>query len=332
MHKPSPRLSRSLVVLVLACFALALSAFTITGVAEMRPDLSPLRLENAIQNGDFELFRGDSDVAEFWQPYSNGQAHFGWYEERWEEAVHSGERSQLMEIFLVEGYVRNRTMAIYQTANVTPNANYFLTIHALMRSDAPEDLRNQGDYAMHWGIDYSGTGSYGNVQNWITMTLTEQPRRGSATLDPAEAEGLTFERITATVTTGNSNRITLFIRGMKFEPTGTEVNFNVDDVSLIGPYPIIQPTATPTVPLILPVLPVLTPTVPPSTSAIPTPDISTVPPSTPPIPTPGLPVTGGDVLPDAGTVLPKDFSTAALLLAGLVFVFLGAKAVGDLLR
>lgn len=316
---PSLHARKICAVLLLAgllLLALALSGFSVAAYGRAsQPLAGPAlqQLNNVIENGDFEL-NPRADVAANWQPFHNGQAHFSWYDEMWEEAVHSGKHSQLMEIFLVEGYVPGRVMAIYQTVNVAPNANYLLTIHALMRSDAPEPDRNQGEYAMDWGIDYTGGGDYYNVQAWVPMSLTEQVRRGSAALDPAEARHLFFERITGTVFTTNTSRITLFIRGVKIEPTGTEVNFNVDDVSLIGPYyppPPPTPTVGPTV--------VVTPALVPATPAA-------MVPATPPPPTPAT-----SDLPDAGAILPARPSLGALLIGGSLLIVLGGVAAASLL-
>ncbi len=188
---------------------------------------------NVISNGGFEE-RGPSGVATNWQPFANGRAQVGWYDETWPEAVKSGDHAQLMEIFQVDGDVRDRVIAIYQTVDVARNGEYNLTLQALMRSDAPQDLRNKDEYEMSWGVDFSGSGNYDNVEKWVQMPLTEQLRIGSNG-DFPDDQSLFYETVTGTVRTGNSNRISLFIRGVKKFPTGTEVNFDVDDVSLVGP-------------------------------------------------------------------------------------------------
>jgi hypothetical protein len=298
--------SVSLALLMLA--ALAISGFTIASAQPTAgQEFGPLggQLTNVIQNGDFED-NPRSSIATYWQPYDNGQAHFGWYMEEWPEAVHSGKRSQLMEIFQVEGAAANRVMAIYQTVDVVPNANYNLTIHALLRSSAPESLRNQGDYAMDWGIDYTGQGKYYKVDQWVTMPLDEQLRLGSAG-PPGEAQHLYFQRITTTVFTGSASKITLFIRGVKITPSGTEVNFNVDDVSLIGPYPVAPPAAAEVIP-----------------AAAPAADDTEQEQESPP------PAEEGN-LPNAGSLLPRELSPGALAFGGVVLVMLGIGAARSLL-
>jgi len=263
-----------------------------TGAGDGEEGAQPA-MEDVISNGNFEKqWQPLNGVAPDWQPYSNGQADFGWYDDSWVEAVRKGQgHAQLMEIFRVEANILDRVIAIYQTVDVVPNSDYELTIHAIMRSDAAAQFRNQNEFEMHWGIDPWGEGNYDNVEKWNLMPLTEQNRTGST---PPEEVPLFYERITDTVRTGNSNRITLFIRGLKKFPTGTEVNFNVDDVSLVGPLAGSAPE------------PVPAPTV---------------------IIVPGE----GDDLPTTGAVLSQDASIGVIAFGGLVLVLLGAFATFSLL-
>jgi hypothetical protein len=243
------------VTLVLAFFIL--TAFLISGftVAHFDQNLNQAPPPNqgpgtdVIRNGGFEErdTNANNGVALEWEPYSNGQAWFGWYDETWPEAVRRGAHAQLMEIFQVEANILDRVIAIHQTVNVIPNSTYSLTLYAIMRTQAPPDARNNFEFEMHWGVDPSGTGNYQNVQTWNRMDLTEQFRLGSNGEFPDD-EPLFYETVTGTVQTGNSNRITLFIRGLKKFPTGTEVNFDVDDVSLVGPISTTAPAPQPLVP------------------------------------------------------------------------------------
>lgn len=327
--------SRVLLTLALALTILstfAISGFTLVNGSNRplaKPDESLQILTNAIKNGDFEQ-NPASNVATYWQPYDNGQAHFGWYDEKWAEAVHSGYHSQLMEIFQVDGNAPDRVIGIYQTVDVVPYMVYSLTLFAIMRTDAPIELRNKGQYGMDWGVDYSGQGKYHLVQTWTPMTLTEQLRIGSNTLSVDEPGHLFFELITGTIYAANSQKITLFIRGVKREPTGTEVNFNVDDVTLLGPFPP-PPTPTPT--------PTASPTFPPLPTFTPTPTLTATPLPTP-VAAPPLPITGDPAapvseqnnLPAAGAILPKDVPLSALVFGGVVLIVLGASAAAGLLH
>lgn len=337
MSQSSPKTGKILTSLLLTLFiftAFVISGFTVASFDDqtdykLPPNQGPVsfRLTNVIKNGDFEK-NPRSSIATYWEPYNNGQAQYGWYAEKWVEAVHSGKFSQLLEIAYVEG-VPDRVIAIYQTVDVVPNASYTLTIHALMRSSAPDPLRNQDDYAMHWGVDYRGKGTYLNVKDWVTMPLSEQLRIGSN--GPAnDNRHLFYERITGTIFTTDTNRITLFIRGVKINPTGTEINFNVDDVSLIGPDPASRVSQSQT-----DAAPAATPAAAPDTeesvapanadSAAPVDEDTTA-------PTSEEPAGNQDSLPNAGAILPKSISTGALILGGLVLVVLGASAAISLLQ
>ena len=317
--------------LMLAVFII--SGFTVVGFNTAQPvpgNPAAFRLTDVIQNGDFEN-NPLSSVAAGWQAYDNGGAEFGWYDDRWAETVHSGQHSQLMEIHGVESFQPNRVIAIYQTVNVEPNMHYQLIFQAMMRSGAPFALRNKGDYAMHWGIDYQGRGQYYYVTDWVEMPMVEQFRLGSNG-PPDNDQRLFFQTISSTIFTVNTNRLTLFIRGVKINATGTELDFNIDDVSLIGPYFI--PTPTPTYTRMP------TPTRRPTATQTSTPTTTVV--------APGLPVTGVELtpeaeisdppeaelnhLPDAGGVLTVPLPTGVLIGGTLSLLALGAGAVAGLRR
>ncbi len=216
----------------------------------------PAEQENVIINGDFEdWWRGNIDgVAPHWDAYSNGVGHTALYKEEWEEAVFRGLQSQLMEIGLFSPGERDAVIAIHQTFEVVPNSTYDLSFFAQMRSDAPFELFNTDEYALDWGVDYTGQGNYDAVVDWFPANLTEQPRLGSNNPIPGtfanyEESKLDFERVTGLVTTGSRQFISLFIRGVKRNATGIEVNFNVDDVVLFGPSPFFRRAPAPPTPV-----------------------------------------------------------------------------------
>ena len=260
MIKPSSKTSKFLVTIILALLILlvfGLSGFTISTITPKGdaylalPELgeeTPSERINVIKNSGFEERQeANIDLPTAWETFTNGRATFGFYDETWPEAILNGEHAQLMEISIVEANVLDRVIAVHQTVQVNPTSQYDLTIYAIMRSQAPLGDRNKSEFEMHWGIDYFGEGNYDNVKEWHFMPLKEQFRLGSAGEFPDDVP-LTYEIITGTVFTTNTNKITLFIRGLKKFPTGTEVNFDLDDVTLVGPLPgaAAQPTATAT--------------------------------------------------------------------------------------
>ena len=298
MVKSLPRTRRLVAVVILALFilaAFAISGFTIADIDNHPTDyrLPPMHEPvDVIVNGDFELpWEDREDVAPEWEAYTNGQAHVGWYKETWPEAVFRGEQAQLMEIFEVDPSVQSRVIAISQTVAVAPGSTYDLELFAIMRSMVQPGDRNKGEFEMHWGVDYSGEGQYENVEEWIFMPLEEQSRLGSTGEYPDDIP-LFYERITGTIETGDSDQLTLFIRGLKKFATPPEVNFDVDDVSLVGP--------------------------PPGPIVIITPEVDADTPAE-------------EVMPDTGATLPEQFSGGALALGGLVVVVLGVAAAAGVL-
>lgn len=303
----------SLLILIVSFFSLA----GLPQTAEASPPPQYYRLVNLIENGDFEQ-NPTSDVATHWHPYHNGQARYGWYAERWAEAVHSGSQSQLLEIHYVDNYAPDRVIAIHQSMPVIPHAVYSLTIHALMRTDAPVEDRNFGEYGMDWGIDFTGAGKYHRVKEWHEMPLTEQHRLGSNAPEEHDNDRLYFERITATVYVPYEvHQISLFIRGVKKEPTGTEVNFNIDDVSLIGTWPVITAPETITETAVGSVEPAEA--VPAIASIGGGGDSPAV-----------IPAASGKKLPDAGAVLPPAIPRILFILSGLVLIILVVSAINSL--
>lgn len=304
MMKPSAQTKKILTVIMLALLmllAFGLSAFTIVTISPPEnvylagPKLgeeTPAEQVDLIKNGGFEEWDSNPlhGVALNWESYTNERAVFGFYDETWPEAVHKGEHAQLMEINTVEGGFMERVIAVRQTVAVNPNSQYNLKLYAIMRTQAPANDRNNHEYEMHWGVDYYGEGNYDNVETWHWMPVQEQYRLGSTGEYPEDVP-LFYEMITGTIFTTDTNEITLFIRGLKKFPTGTEVDFDVDDVSLVGPPPGVQPTPTP--------------------APTPSPDDSN--------------------LPTSGAILPKNISAGALALGGLIFVVLGASAAAGLL-
>ncbi len=259
--------------------------------------VQPARV-NLIRNGEFEdPWQQQDGVAPGWEGFDNRHADFGWYEETWPEAVNDGDRAQLMEIFKVEANYLDRAMAIYQTVEVAPNSDYELTLYAMLRSDAAIDYRNRDEQEMHWGIDPFGEGNYDNVEEWVLMPLEEQNRLGSFAAHPEDIP-LEYKLITGTIRTGpDTNRITLFIRGLKKFSTNVEVLYDVDDVSLVRV---------------------------PSEST----EIAAVQPQTTPA---TIPAEDDAKLPTSGAVLSRPASLGMATLGGLILVIIGAVGTAALL-
>jgi hypothetical protein len=200
----------------------------------------PIVATNVITNGGFENgFVEGVGVAVGWGNFASGDVFAGWYDDTWSKVVYEGEHAQLLE--LRAATQPNRYVGIYQSVSVVPNAAYILTLHGLVRSDEGSVEASNYGYRMQYGIDYTGGTNWEatNIQ-WIELPWDEQPRE-----DPTGQNVYQINTYTATIKT-EANKLTLFIRGLKKWSDEKEGNYDVDGVSLVGPYsPGPQPTATP---------------------------------------------------------------------------------------
>jgi hypothetical protein len=190
---------------------------------------------NVIKNGGFEEgFLPAQGVGVDWGRFQTGDVFAGWYDDTWTKVVYEGEHAQLIE--LRDASQQSQYAGIYQAVSVVPNADYLLTMHGMVRSDAGSPEASDYGFEMQYGIDYSGGADWkaSNI-DWITLPWEEQLRT-----DPTR-----IDSYTATIRT-TTNQLTLFIRALKKWPDAVEGNYDLDGISLVGPQPGgAPPTATP---------------------------------------------------------------------------------------
>jgi len=182
-----------------------------------------------VRNGSFEEGFAPDGVAQGWSAFrSGGRVNIGFFPEGWPKAVFDGASAQLIYInslHLLETDP-HRTAGIYQViAGLTPGAPYRLTIRGLMRT-TEADARSSGyGYRVEYGIDERGRTDPQVVAVWHDLGFNrEQP-----VLAPEAYE--TF----ATMITPSTDRLTLFIRGVKKWATPfREFLLDLDGVSLRG--------------------------------------------------------------------------------------------------
>ncbi len=201
---------------------------------------TPIPATNVITNGGFEDgFVEGVGVGVGWGNFASGGVFAGWYDDTWSKVVYEGDHAQLLE--LVDASEPNRYVGIYQTVSVVPNSDYVLTLHGLVRSDEGSVEASNYGYRMQYGIDYTGGTNWESTNiKWSELPWDEQPRE-----DPTGQNVYHIDTYTATIKTETS-KLTLFIRGWKKWTDSKEGNYDIDGVSLVGPYhPGVQPTATP---------------------------------------------------------------------------------------
>lgn len=182
---------------------------------------------NVIANGSFEYLWPNDGVAPEWSAFDSGTGLFGWHRELWFKVVEDGNQSQLIAIVDTAGE-RNQFAGIYQTVEVVARAVYELSLQGLIRSDAGSNEESGYNYVMQYGLDHNGSDRWQAVTQWIDMPFPEYPRQ-----DLTGGNEYEFETFT-TYLIPSSNRLTLFIRGLKKWPDPHEVNFDIDQVSLRG--------------------------------------------------------------------------------------------------
>jgi hypothetical protein len=201
---------------------------------------TPAPPANLIVNGGFEDgFAAGQGMGVGWGRFTNGKALAGWYDDTWTKVVFEGKHAQLLELKNAED--GGRYVGIFQTVGVVPNAQYALTLHGLVRSDEGSPAASNYGYRLQYGIDYKGGSDWQSSDiEWVELLWDDQPRE-----DPTAQNVYRMETYTTTVT-AKTDKLTLFIRGLKKWADGREGNYDVDGVSLVGPQPgVVQPTATP---------------------------------------------------------------------------------------
>lgn len=185
---------------------------------------------NLIYNGGFEHgFSAQNScgmVGEGWGCFtSGGQAGYGFYDDQWERVVASGSHAQLIEVNTKQEFGgQNHTAGIFQQVSVIPGEIYTLNLQALMRAN---DLDSGGDpwrYVMLVGFTHDGSA---NWQDAIVQEIDVGPIQDR--VDPSGYYPVSLQ------VQAMGERLTVFMAGrMKWGDWKREVDFNVDDVSLIG--------------------------------------------------------------------------------------------------
>jgi len=183
-----------------------------------------------LRNGDFEEGFQDNQLAKYWNGFDNGAAAFSFHIDDWPLVVIEGKFSQMMEI--KNAVEPDRFLGIYQTARVIPGKPYTFTMRGLVRTNTGNTQETKFGYRMQTGFDLKGGQDWQKVENWVELPWDEQLRL---------QDSFRFETYTTTLT-ANSEKLTVFIRAWKKWGDAGEGDYNVDDVSLVGPALVTPPT------------------------------------------------------------------------------------------
>lgn len=218
---------RTLVIALSLALVVMLFVVLVTSLAKNAPT------GELLQNGGFESgfasVGGCGAVGSGWGCFtSGGRNGFGFYDEGWAAVVAGGQHAQLIEINTKKDAAEpNGTAGIYQTIHVVKGQTYQLKFKALMRAD---DLAAGGDpwrYVVLVGVSQDGNTDWSKA-SWQEVNAGPIQNRTSPSgyydvQVPIQAAG---------------NTLTVFIAGrMKWGDWNREVDFDFDNVSLMGPLP-----------------------------------------------------------------------------------------------
>jgi len=277
------------------------SAATATPDPSATPKNPASQSVNLIVNGEFEdgFFEG---IEVGWERFATGNVQAGWQDDTWDEVVYEGEHSQLLS--LKDAWETDRYVGIFQVIRVVPHSEYLLTLHGLVRSDEGSVAESDYGYRLQYGLDFGGGTDWQSLKvAWVELPWNDQQRSAAPT------EGYRRETYTATIT-AQTTKVTLFIRGWKKWPGGSEGNYNVDGLSLVESNLVSVPQSTDT-PAAVMSTPVPTTAHVVSTLAA----QATETPVMTSTPAPGMPQTGSSVLSISDNLL---VMTSVLFLAVLI--------------
>lgn len=181
---------------------------------------------NVLLNGDFESGFDEFGIGNEWQGFDNVVGVYGWSDETWPGLVLDGQHAQMMRITFTSE--PDQYLGIQQTVPVVKGEAYELTIHGLIRSAEGSVEDSRWGYRIEWGIDTKGRDSWEVVEEWYDTGWDDQA---------LDADSYTFQERKATITPPEDT-LTLFIRSWrKWGTQDREVDFVIDDLSLIGPIP-----------------------------------------------------------------------------------------------
>ena len=140
--------------------------------------------------------------------------------------VYDGEHAQLLS--LKDAWEPDRYVGIFQSVDMVPGETYLLTLHGLVRSDAGSVTESEYGYRLQYGFDYQGGTDWQSTGiSWEELPWDEQPRT-----NPFAG----IEVYTATVKP-ETDKATLFIRGLKKWTEAGEGDYDIDGVSLVAVAP-----------------------------------------------------------------------------------------------
>lgn len=185
------------------------------------------RVDNLVENGDFEEGFSDQGVALHWHNFKNDSVIAAFSAEQPGPYVKSGDSAQ--RISLAEATQADRYAGIYQTVAVIPNQRYGLGLHGQIRTGFGDIEHSSYGYRMEYAIDPKGGTDWQDIpaEDWVELPWDEQ------LLNTPNVEFLEY----STVITPTSDELTIFVRAWNKWADPGLAEYTLDSISLVGPVP-----------------------------------------------------------------------------------------------
>jgi hypothetical protein len=192
---------------------------------DLGPVVLPGAIENQLKNGDFEEGFDANGVGLEWTDFRNDRVIVVFSPESPGPFVKSGDTAQ--RITMAEATEPDRYAGIYQQIDIVPGETYTLTLYGQIRTGFGDvDLSSYG-YRVQYAIDQTGGTNWQDVaaENWVELPWDEQ------LLHSPDVEFVEY----TTNMTSTSDQITLFVRVWNKWADPGEVQYTLDNLSLMGP-------------------------------------------------------------------------------------------------
>jgi hypothetical protein len=185
------------------------------------------RIDDLVENGDFEEGFNDQGIALQWQSFKNDSVIAAFSAEQPGPYVKSGDSAQ--RISLAEATQPDRYAGIYQTVKVIPNQRYGLELNGQIRTGFGDIEHSSYGYRMQYAIDPSGGTDWRDIpaEDWVELPWDEQ------LLNTPNVEFLKY----TTVITPTSDELTIFVRAWNKWPDPGLAEYTLDSIGLVGPVP-----------------------------------------------------------------------------------------------
>ncbi|MGQ9683555.1 MAG: hypothetical protein ACUVX9_13520 [Anaerolineae bacterium] len=192
---------------------------------------------NLLKNGSFED-GFTNGVGTGWSSFNNGgRCSYGFAADTRKPVVWDGNNAQLIRMETGSSIEADRYAGIYQVVKVAPGATYRLTLHGMVRTSEGSVQASGYGYRLQWAVDQTGSTDWTAVpaSSWHELPWYEWPLESPGYLETASADIV-----------AQGSTLTLFVRAWrKWGIENQQADYFLDGISLVGPAPAAQPTATP---------------------------------------------------------------------------------------